>query len=284
VSPPTLGSVPLVSPFGTSQVLDRVAGELRAKLATAKKAERSPSIGVFLTILMVTTGMGIGAWLLFGQAATRAVPPAPLVAVPAASDESSAPTVAVTAASAPRVLDFPGDPHAIDPGALIGEARGVCGLGQNGVLTEIQAVFVGSNGKVDLDNPYYKGWVKYTFESVTDAPPAPARPEGVPLGAPGTPAPRSPTYRSRDVVVSIDGFHNVEWRVRPLGRDEQVEHPVPPHCSFAQIWEAARSGDAPADAVATVKYSVRRDRPSWWFVIENTPFGFSINPETCTRY
>ena len=57
-----------------------------------------------------------------------------------------------------------------------------------------------------------------------------------------------------------------------------------PRCSFHQIWEGARTGDAPADAVATMNYRVKRDNPEWWFQIENTSFGFSFNPVTCKRY
>jgi hypothetical protein len=182
------------------------------------------------------------------------------------------------------IKDLPGAPHAIDPGTIIDLARRASGLGSDAVLMEIESVFVAPNGTVDLDNPHYKGRIIYRFESKRDAPAPTPRPAGVPLGAPGISAAPAATYLLRAVMVAKDGIQIVEHKEWPLKQELTLAPEILPACSLQQIWDAARSGDAPSDAVATVKYTVNVDRPRWWFTIENTSFGFSFNPATCTRY
>ncbi len=65
--------------------------------------------------------------------------------------------------------------------------------------------------------------------------------------------------------------------------DRSPEHRGARRTRVARIWQAARTGDAPADAVATVKYTIKQDTPSWWFQIESTSLGFSFDPVTCAR-
>jgi hypothetical protein len=182
------------------------------------------------------------------------------------------------------LADLPGAPHAIDPGTIIDQARRASGLGSSAVLTQIESVFVGPNGTVDLDNPHYNGRIVFRFEGKRDAPAPAPRPDGVPLGAPGISAVPMATYLLRAVMVTKDGIQIVEKKGWPMKQEQILAREILPHCSLQQIWEAARSGDAPSDAVATVQYTTNVDRPRWWFQIENTAFAFSFNPTTCTRY
>lgn len=273
-SPELHGLAPAV-PVTVSASLDKTAALLRSNVGAANEEPENAGSGKMLTILLVVAGLGAGAWLLFGRSDEEDTPvPAPIVA-----------TVAVTSAPVDPLSGVPGAPHAVDPAALIEQARLVSGIGPTAVLTHIEASFVGSNGNVDLDNPHYKGQIIYRFEGRADAPPPPPRPEGVPLGSPGAGAPSLATYFRRSVRVSASGIVLLQSsdshgnnNARPLPKE------ILSRCSFHQIWEAARTGDAPADAVATVNYRVKNDSPEWWFQIENTSFGFSVNPATCKRY
>jgi hypothetical protein len=254
--------------------LDKTAALLHAKVSEPNKEPEDAGSGKMLTILLVVAGLSSAAWLLFGRGDDSDTPvSAPTVA-----------TVATAAAPADPLSGIPGAPHAVDPGALIEQARQVSGIGPTAVLTHIEAAFVGSNGNVDLDNPHYKGKIVYRFEGRADAPPPPPRPEGVPLGSPGAGAPSLATYFYRSVRVSASGIVLLESSDSRRNNAPSLPKEILPRCSFHQIWEAARTGDAPADAVATMNYRVKNDRPEWWFQIESTPFGFSFNAATCKRY
>jgi hypothetical protein len=257
-------------PPNVSESPDPPAASSPAKVDREKANPADEGSGRMLTFLLIVSGLGAAAWLLFGRSSdpeTRS--PAPVIVTPAPPSDPLA--------------GIAGAPHAVDPAAFVEQARLMTGIGSAAILTQIDAAFVGSNGRVDLDNPHYKGQIFYRFEGRVEAPPASPLPEGVPLGAPGN-APPLVTYFSQAVVLNVHGFALSEDHSWKSGSARHAPKEISPHCSFQQIWQAARTGDAPADAVATVKYTIKQDSPGWWFQIENTSFGFSFNPVTCTRY
>jgi hypothetical protein len=71
------------------------------------------------------------------------------------------------------LADIPGAPHAVDPAALVELARRVSGLGERSVLAQIDAIFVGSNGRVNLAARGNEGRVHYRFELAQHPPRAP---------------------------------------------------------------------------------------------------------------
>lgn len=177
------------------------------------------------------------------------------------------------------LADIPGAPHAVDPAALVEIARRVSGLGERSVLAQIDGIFVGSNGRVDLDAPAYKGQVHYRFELAQHPPGQRELLAGVPVGAaiflvnPGR-------RQRRTVTVDIDGIV-----VDDASSDGVVLGPsdTPLHCSFQQAWDAARTGDVPADALAHIMYNSDSGGQAWWFHVDDTQFTFSINAATCKR-
>jgi hypothetical protein len=182
----------------------------------------------------------------------------------------------VTAVS---LADIPGAPHAVDPAALVEMARRASGLGEQSVLAQIDGLFVGSNGRVDLDAPAYKGRVHYRFE-LAQHPPGPRElSAGAPLGASANLS--NPGRRQRrTVTVDSDGI-----MVDDASSDGVVLGPsdIPLHCSFQQIWDAARAGDVPADALAHIMYNSDDGGQAWWFHVDDTQFTFSISAATCKR-
>jgi hypothetical protein len=176
--------------------------------------------------------------------------------------------------------DIPGAPHAIDPAALVDMARRLSGLGERSVLAQIDGVFVSSNGRVDFDAHAYQGRVHYRFELPPRALTEQERFGGAPLGVPVTSL-RDPDRRQlRTVTADIDGIRLDEARsdgVVIRGKD------VLPHCSFQQVWNAARTGDVPADAPAHIMYNSDSGGQAWWFHVDDTQFTFSISAATCKR-
>lgn len=178
------------------------------------------------------------------------------------------------------VTDIPGAPHAVDPAALVGMARAVSGLGERGVLAQIDGIFVGSNGRVDFDAPAYKGRVRYRFELPPGSPIEEVRPAGVPLGIPVSKNPDPARRLIRTVTADVEGIRLDKASSNGV---IVVSLDVPPHCSFQQIWEAAIAGAAPANALAHVLYNSDSKGQGWWFHIDDTQFTFSIGADTCKR-
>jgi hypothetical protein len=182
--------------------------------------------------------------------------------------------------TAVAIAEIPGAPHAVDPAALVEMARQVSGLGGRSVLTEIDGIFVGSNGRVDLDAPAYKGQVHYRFELPPVPPVEQERPGGVPLGVPFSKLTEPGRRQLRTVTVDLDGIRLDEASSNGV---ILVSRDVPPHCSFQQVWDAARTGDVPAGALAHILYNSDYDGQGWWFHVDDTQFTFSIGATTCKR-
>ena len=213
--------------------------------------------------------------LIFTATGVVALAVAGLVVVASGGEEKEeAAEVAVAA------LAIPGGPHAVDPIAALAVARS----GVSEPLVEIKAVHVGSDGLVDLDAGSYRGSLEYTF-----ARHIPGEPEdkSVPVGA------REPSVEMTETInveITAEGVDRsgLPMPAMPFG----VSAPVPdPKCTFKRIWDHARARGAPADAVATIRYSEgvfvspgaepAVDAPGWYFEIPGTDVDFEMSDAAC---
>jgi hypothetical protein len=182
--------------------------------------------------------------------------------------------------TAMAVTDIPGAPRAVDPTTLVGIARSIAGLGDQAALAQIDGVFVGSNGLVDLDSSTHKGRIHYRFElppfRLTDDSRSRAAPAEVRFATSQARANRL----FRTVTVDGDGIRLEEASASATAG---VGVDVAPHCSFHQVWAAARTGDVPEDVLAHIMYSSDEHGQGWWFHVDDTQFTFSISAATCKR-
>jgi hypothetical protein len=176
---------------------------------------------------------------------------------------------------------IPGAPHAVDAMALLAEARRLAG--SNKELVSIQAMYVKSDGTLDLEGPGYAGSVVYTF--VDRSPPDPPPDPSLPLGAP---RPSKPPPTQTRVILNRSGFQ-VDHAF--FGPGQSIPEP---HCSIRDVWGAAIAAGAPSEAVAIITYRHdtslamtaegkldQRKGPVWQFRIEGTTHDHDIDPANC---
>jgi hypothetical protein len=157
----------------------------------------------------------------------------------------------------------PGDASNFDPSVELEAVQRFAG--DDVRFLEMMVNYIRPDGTMDL-NASYKPSVEYVFVRLSDDQPA-----GVPVGAPG--------YRGDDaiyeyVIVEINPpFRNISVTTNgstsgyvDLGMSRSIrsvppsidlpENVSPPTCEVEQLWQIAKSYDAPEDnAVATIKYT-----------------------------
>lgn len=233
-----------------SEALDRIRSRLGTRVEpqherASERNLRYPLLGLFATGIVV-----VGLWVV--------------------SRASSKPS------TAPLWSGIPGAPDAVDPGALLDQARARARGHPD--LIGIKVVYVPSSGLVDLDTQGYASRIIYSFGRPGEDPaPDPARPLGAPTPGGSLPS----TLR---VVVSREGFVDEFAMIGFSGRALPV-----PRCSAASVWKSAMGAGAPADAVAVLEYEwgrpdplkSRESVPVWRFGIEGTRHTFTIEDGSC---
>ena len=173
---------------------------------------------------------------------------------------------------------IPGDAGRFDPVASLPAIVAVAG--DDAVLTGLYAQFVKRDGTLDLWADYGPQ-VQYSFYRPI------AAPNNRPIGAGGSASGTS--YEPVTVTVSrpfdlrsvrqSSGGVRVQYQYFDLGIDPETGSPSPtppagevklPACSLADLWDAAIAQDAPANAVASIRY----DSGGYFFTISGT--GFSL--------
>jgi hypothetical protein len=176
-----------------------------------------------------------------------------------------------------------GNPRALDPMATLAVARARGHVDKGAPLTEMKVVYVGRSGIVDLEAEGYRALVRYTFFQ-RSPPPKDDRPR--PLGVP----PPEP-LPGQEISVSFDRFTpgKVEDRMLPPFGGAPGAVDALPHSTVTQVWEAAIAAGAPADALASVAYTINglqwshmsaAYKPTWSFEIEGTTVHFAIDDAT----
>lgn len=174
----------------------------------------------------------------------------------------------------------PGDPAKFDPLASFGEVQKFAG--ENLIFISLEARYIKSDGTVDLYADYNPR-VEYTFAKLSDAPE-----NNVPPGAPGY----SADGQKYDLITVELSRPFQMWSVTTngstssyinLGMDRDVreasfseipeETVLPPACAFTELWQLARSYDAPTNGVAIIEY----DEDGYDFRINGTGVDLEID-------
>lgn len=190
----------------------------------------------------------------------------------------------ITGLPVPETQPVSGEPARFDPIAQYNAVAAFAGAGAQ--LVEFSANYVQSDGTVDLTATNYVPWVTYRFVRPTD-PPADAPPIGTSGNSGGT------WYEPIDVEAYQVGLRRtrsistggVRYRFQwvNLGLTREVDDKTTsvkaildaPRCSFADLWDYALNQDAPADAVAIIRY----DAGGYDFSISGTTFNFRFDTE-----
>ena len=158
-----------------------------------------------------------------------------------------------------------GDPISFDPVASLPEVKEFSGEGSK--LLSIDAMYVRSDGTLDLTATSYRPTVDYEFYRETAAPE-----DAPPIGAGGSIERKwyetvtVSVYRPGETrhVTSMGGGINKSYYYTNKGMDRSVDGPtgvVPgvelaePKCSFADLWKVALEEGAAEDAVAMIEYT-----------------------------
>jgi hypothetical protein len=183
--------------------------------------------------------------------------------------------------SAPKVTK-PADPTSLAEARLHASRAG---LPTSGQLLTMKAWYVSPDGMLH-SSPAYSPRVEFVFA----APPEPASSASRaprPIGAPADPM----EMFQKEYAVTLTPS---EARVAqaPMIR---LHGPVPdPHCRLTDVWKAAQTAGAPAEAVAIIEYgegmvdsrAMRGDLsrvPRWHFEIAKTPpFEVDVSDRDCT--
>ena len=156
---------------------------------------------------------------------------------------------------------LPGWPAAVDPLAVLDQARKTAGLGDGAKLLSVEAE-VSRGGRVDFGSPTVKGEATLlTYHFATDAGEAIVRVDKGGL--------RSPSSQPRTMCGD-----------RPCGAALAV-----PKCTFAQIWTASTAAGLGEGDHAVVKYADTqtlpdRPNPEWTVTVEGRG-ELRIDVETC---
>jgi hypothetical protein len=159
--------------------------------------------------------------------------------------------------------EVPGDAAHFDPVASYSSVLNYAGTGAE--LVSVDAYYVRSDGTVELNASYSPApYVNYNFVRKLDKAP----PNAPPIGAGG--ANTAPWYEP----VEIHLYQPGQWRQVTSGgssytyvnkgMERSVDDPVnglrnpvvpPPACPYAKLWSVALTKDAPAEAVAIIRYN-----------------------------
>jgi len=181
---------------------------------------------------------------------------------------------------------LPGDAGRFDPVASLSAIQTVAG--DDAVLTGVNASYVKPDGTMDLWADYGPQ-VRYDFYRPV------AAPNDRPIGAGGSAS--DTVYEALAVFVSrpfelrsvrqSGGGVSVRYQYFDLGIDPEPGNQSPnppgeavklPACSLADLWQAAIAQDAPANAVASIRY----DASGYLFTIDGTGFSLRFD-ENCKR-
>jgi hypothetical protein len=182
----------------------------------------------------------------------------------------------------PESIPVPGDAAHFDPITAFDEVQKFAGEGV--MLLSMDAVYVRSDGTLDLTAEAYRPTVSYEFvrkmtEPPTNAPPVGAggsvtdewfEPIEVELSRPG----QGYTLRSGGSEVSYvnQGMERDPGTAVNRLSQETIDAP---QCSLAKLWEAAIAEDAPRDAVATIRY----DADGYTFNISDMSISLEFTPD-----
>lgn len=191
---------------------------------------------------------------------------------------------AVTGLAVPETQAVSGNPARFDPIRQYDEVLTFAGAGVS--LVGLDANYVQSDGTVDLTVTNYAPWVTYKFVRPTD-PPADAAPIGTSGNSGGQwyePI-EVEAYQvglRRSSSISTGGVrYRFQWVNLGLTREADDKTTSvgtildAPRCSFGELWDYALSQDAPADAVAIIRY----DAGGYDFSISSTPYQFRFDQE-----
>ena len=184
--------------------------------------------------------------------------------------------------SSTAVTSPPAPPETLDPSALLAPARQQAeaqGLPPGGQLVRIRGTLVASDGLLHTREKSYSASAQYVF-APPSPPPAPA--PSAPLGVP------PPFQFQTTFTVTVDAAGTRASR-DTLSMFHETAVPNP-HCTFADVWAAARGAGAPEGAVAIIEYSWDMvvstaeigSRPRWHFTIESTAFAYDISDVDCS--
>lgn len=191
---------------------------------------------------------------------------------------------AVTGLPVPETTAVRGNPARFDPVRQYDEVLAFAGAGAQ--LVEFNATYVQSDGTVDLRATSYAPWVTYKFVRPTD-PPADAPPIGTSGNSGGQwyepiEVEAYQVGMRRSSSISTGGVrYRFQWVNLGLTREADDKTTSvgtileAPRCAFGELWEYALSQDAPADAVAIIRY----DAGGYDFSISGTAFNFRFDTD-----
>jgi hypothetical protein len=190
----------------------------------------------------------------------------------------------ITGLPVPETQAVSGDPARFDPIAQYNAVVAFAGVGAQ--LVEFSANYVQSDGTVNLTAANYAPWVTYKFVRPTD-PPANAPPIGTGGNSGGVwyepieVEAYQVGQRRQTSVYSGAARFRFQWV--NMGLTRQVDDKTTsvgtileaPRCSLADLWDYALSQDAPAEAVAIIRY----DASGYDFSISSTPYQFRFGQD-----
>jgi hypothetical protein len=164
------------------------------------------------------------------------------------SDATCSPLVGESLPAPPRPMNtLPGAPNAVDPFALLADARQQAGLSKDAVLVSFDAWFATKKGQIDLQAESHRGRAEYVF-----ADPSGEHVRWVVVDEKGMRVEpgRAKTGAFSDLRVKGDG-----------GASAAILAPPPPRCTPERLWRATMP-EAPASSLAHINYEADPKRPT----------------------